>query len=122
MNKLVKEKIDFIESNFNILTKAQEGSISTLVPMKLWRPQRHFIEHKTNRNAILKGRQMGISSGIEADNSEILFCVPYQRQCIITHDSETSSFLFENVQRFYRKTKCSPSMTGNRVQECAFQL
>ncbi len=72
------------------------------MPMRLFKNQKHFIENKTNRNVALKGRQMGESTGHNADDSEVLFTEPYQRMTIITHDTETSEFLFQNVQRFYR--------------------
>lgn len=93
----VKEKIKFIEDNFKVINKTDQ-----LVPLVLFPAQRHFIENRGVRNVCLKGRQMGFSTGVEADASADLFTVPYQRQVIITHDSETSEFLFQNVQRFYR--------------------
>lgn len=97
MSEDVKEKIAFIEDNFKVITKDKK-----LVPMKLFKNQRHFIENKTKRNVVLKGRQMGESTGHNADDAEALFTEPFHQQTIITHDTETSETLFRNVQRFYR--------------------
>jgi len=93
----ISEKIARIERDFMIIDKA-----GNLVPMKLAKVQRHYIENRTNRNICLKGRQMKFSTGVLADEADDLFYLPYQRQTLITHDSETSEFLFQTVQRFYR--------------------
>jgi hypothetical protein len=93
----ISEKIERIERDFMIIDKADK-----LIPMKLCRVQRHFIENRENRNVCLKGRQMKFSTGVLADEADDLFTLPYQRQTLITHDSETSEFLFQTVQRFYR--------------------
>lgn len=114
--KMNNNAIGFIEKNFKIISKAKGDTISQLIPMKLWRNQRHFIENQTKRNAILKGRQLGVSCGVEAGNSAILFTIPYQRQTIITHDAETSGFLFENVQRFYRNLPWNQNLSEDLMQ------
>lgn len=90
-------KIEYIEDNFLIIDKHDQ-----LVPMILRPVQKHYIENKKKRNVCLKGRQMMFSSGVLADNSSSLFDEAFQRQSIITHDNETSEFLFQTVQRFYR--------------------
>ncbi len=105
------EKIAFIENNFKVLDKHE-----SLVPMKLFKNQKHFIENKTNRNVVLKGRQMGESTGHNADDSEVLFTQPYQRQTIITHDTETSETLFMNVQRFYRNLPWNIGKPEDKMQ------
>ncbi len=73
-----------------------------LVPMILYPAQKHYIENRSHRDLILKGRQMGISTGVEAANAHILFTHPYQRMAVITHDNETSEFLLQNINRFHR--------------------
>jgi len=93
----ISEKIHRIERDFRIIDKA-----GNLIPMKLAKVQRHYIENRGNRNICLKGRQMKFSTGVLADESDDLFYLPYQRQTLITHDAETSEFLFQTVQRFYR--------------------
>ena len=96
-SKEITDKIDFIEHNFFIKNKD-----SFLVPMKLKKVQSHFIENKGKRNVGLKGRQVGFSTGVDADLGYDLFTHPYQAQTIITHDTETSEHLFQTIQRFYR--------------------
>jgi len=93
----LKDATWYIPNLFKILTKDQR-----LVPMELWPSQRYYIEHKTNRNVCLKSRQTGFSTGVMADNAHALFTEPYHRQTLITHDQETSEFLFQTVDRFYR--------------------
>ena len=73
-----------------------------LVSMKLKPLQEHYIRNRSTRDLILKGRQVTMSTGVLAANSHILFTRPYQRMAIITHDSETSEFLLQNVHRFHR--------------------
>jgi hypothetical protein len=92
-----EERIKYVESNLFVMTKD-----SKLVPMMLWPAQKDYIRHRTHRDIVLKGRQMGFSTGIEADDACALFTLPFQRQAIITHDTETSEFLLQNVHRFWR--------------------
>lgn len=75
---------------------------SNLVPMILYPCQVHYIKNRGNRNIVLKARQLGISTGIEADNSVDIFTLPFQRMAIVTHDTETSEFLLQNIHRFHR--------------------
>lgn len=96
------ESIKYIETNFKVLTKADENNISHLAPMKLWPAQRHYLLNRTNRDVVVKNRQQGFSSGVMAANAYHLFTQPYQRQALITHDQETSEFLFQTVQRFHK--------------------
>ena len=116
MNLSAQERIAFIEKNFMVKAPAEEGAISYLVPMLLYPNQRHYIENRTVRDVIVKGRQMGQSTGIEADNSAILFTSPYQNQTIITHDAEVSEFLFQNVQRFYRHLPWNRGVSEDQMQ------
>jgi len=93
----MNDAVKYIEENFKVIDKEDN-----LIPVRLYKAQKHYIENRGNRNVCLKGRQMGFSTGVLCDNSHALFTMPYQRQTLITHDSETSEFLFQNVQRFYR--------------------
>jgi hypothetical protein len=111
ISKEIADKITFIEKNFKIIDKE-----ANLVPMILKKAQRHFIENKTHKNVCVKGRQMGFSTGVGADCSHDLFTLPYQKQTIITHDSETSEFLFQNVQRFYRNLPWNIGVTDDLMQ------
>jgi hypothetical protein len=107
----IAEKISFIENNFKIIDKK-----TNLVPFRLKKCQKHFIENKTHRNVCVKGRQMGFSSIVEADASHDLFTMAYQRQTIITQDTETSEFLFQNVQRFYRNLPWNLNKPDDQMQ------
>ncbi len=97
----IADPLLYIPRYFKVLTKPDENKISKLVPMKLWPSQRHYIQNRTQRDIILKNRQTGMSTGIMAANDHLLFTVPYQRQILITHDDDTSEFLFLTTERFY---------------------
>lgn len=95
-------EIEYIEKNFKILTKANKRGLSELVPLKLWKPQRHYLENRTNRDIILKNRQVGMSSGVMAGNTAKVFMNKNNRMNIVTHNQETSEFLLQTVHRFHR--------------------
>ena len=109
MDRLHTQELDnpisYIENNFMVISKAGEGAISKLVPMKLWPIQRYYIENRTNRNIILKPRQVGLSTCELAANGHIIFTVPYQNMIVVTHDQETSEFLLQTFNRFYRNLR-----------------
>ena len=92
----------YIPKHLKVITKADAMGQSELVPMNLWPAQKHYIENRTHRDICLKNRQQGFSTGVMAANSHLLFTQKYQRMTIVTHDQETSEFLFQTVQRFYR--------------------
>jgi len=89
--------LEYIPAYLKIIDKA-----GNLVPFKLKPMQADYIKGRTHRDLVLKGRQMGMSSGVLAANSHWFFIHPYQRMAIITHDNETSEFLLQNVHRFHR--------------------
>lgn len=98
----VTNPLIYIPKYFKVITKADERGISELVPMELWKAQKHYIENRTHRDIIVKNRQVGMSTGIESANSHMLFTNPYTRMAIVTHDTETSEFLLQNIHRFYK--------------------
>lgn len=102
LDNKIAEMLDYIPRYFKVLSKADVTGITDLSPMILWPTQKHYLENKTHRDIILKSRQTGMSTGVMAGNSYKLFTEPYQRITIVTHDQETSEFLFQTVQRFYR--------------------
>lgn len=97
----IKDVTEYVPRNFKVLTKADKRGASYLVPMKLWKAQRHYLENRGHRDIILKGRQMGLSSGVMAGNAHIVFTTPYTRMAIITHNQDTSEFLMQVIHRFY---------------------
>jgi len=92
----------YIPEYFKVITKADKKGISQLVPMNLWKAQEYYIGNRTHRDIVVKNRQVGLSTGVEADNSHKVFTTPYTRMSIITHDTETSEFLLQNIHRFHR--------------------
>jgi len=86
----------YIPKYLKVLTKQDE-----LIPMVLRPLQEYYIKNRTNRDIVLKGRQMGSSTGVMASNAVITFTQPYIRGAIITHKGDVSEFLFQTFQRFY---------------------
>ena len=99
--KDIDNALAYIPKYFKVITKADKGGLTDLVPMRLWPSQAYYIENRTNRDIILKSRQTGMSTGVMADDAHAFFTQPYQRESLITHDQETSVFLFHTFQRFY---------------------
>jgi len=96
------DALEYIPKYFKVISKADTYGNSDLVPMRLWKSQAYYITHRTKRDVILKSRQTGMSTGIEADNSHKVFTNKYTRMSIVTHDTETSEFLLQNIHRFHR--------------------
>lgn len=94
--------VEYIESLFKVASKPDASGVSHLVPMKLWRAQRYYIENRTHRDIILKFRQAGLSTGIMADNSRACFTLPYTKMAVITHKDSVSQFLLQTISRFWR--------------------
>ena len=95
------DPLEYIPQNFQILTKADENGISHLMPMTLWAAQEHYIRNRTHRDIILKGRQMGISTGVLAANFHHLLTHPYTNIGLIAHKDDVAEFLLQTVHRFY---------------------
>lgn len=91
----------YIPKYFKVITKADSTGASALVPMTLWPSQEHYIKNRTHRDIVVKNRQTGFSSGVMADNSHKFFTVPNTRMAVVTHNQETSEFLFQTITRFY---------------------
>ncbi len=100
--EILKDPIRYIEMYLKVLTKADSRGMSSLAPMKLWPAQRYYIENRTHRDVILKGRQMGMSTAVLALNSHACFTQKYSRLAIVTHNQDISEFLLGTVQRFLR--------------------
>lgn len=71
-----------------------------IIPFIPKRAQRHFMEHRTGRDLILKSRQQGFSTQIQADMfarvvSETLRCAT------LAHDDATTQKLRRMAERFY---------------------
>ncbi len=97
VDKTLTKQAQVIETLFRIQNK--EGAS---VPMKLTSTQAAFDRQRTNKNLIVKARQLGMSSYILA-----LFCVecmsiPGTRAVIISHESTATQRLLDRA-RYYLK-------------------
>ncbi len=99
---LLVNPIEYIPRFLKILSKADDKSISRLIPMDLLPMQLDYIKNSTNRDVILKGRQMGSSTGVMARNAHIFFTRPYVKGAIVAHNMDVAEFLFQTIKRFHR--------------------
>ena len=72
-----------------------------LVPLFYNPPQIHFLKNRTGRDLILKARQLGFSTAIEADYFREAV-TSTQTVGILAHDRETTQKLRRIVERFYK--------------------
>lgn len=81
-----------------------------LVPLHLNRAQKHFIQHMGQRNIILKARQLGFSTVIQAYIFWQAVTSP-QSTILLAHDDETTQKLRRMFRRFltYWPTDIAPS-------------
>ena len=98
----IDDSVGYIEKLFKVTSKPDAAGVSHLVPMKLWKAQRYYIENRTHRDIILKSRQMGLSTAVMADNTRGAFTIPYTRMAVITHKDSVSQFLLQTISRFWR--------------------
>ena len=81
-------------------------------PFKFNKVQRYFNEHKTNRNIIIKARQMGVSSSILADMYTDCITIPHTSCAVVSHETRATQRLLDRVH-FYHKTMEDPKpITG----------
>lgn len=88
-----KRKVEL--SDLKILTDKQ-----TLEPLHLKRAQKHLLEHLTGRDLVLKSRQVGISTIVEA----WLFMEAVNNTArigVIAHDDDTTQKMRDMQQLFY---------------------
>ena len=98
----LKDPLICIPRFFKLITKPNKKGVSLLVPMKLWKIQEHYLKNRTHKDICVKNRQAGFSTAVMAGNAHSLFFTPYERQVVITHDYETSIYLLQTIERFYR--------------------
>jgi hypothetical protein len=86
---------DFIRDNLHILNK--HANITRYIPN---RAQRHFDAHKTGRDVIVKSRQVGISTYVQAE--DFVSALTKTTLCAtLAHDSSTTAKLRRMAARFY---------------------
>lgn len=88
---------DEIRRHLKILTK--DVRTVSFVPN---RAQAHFLEHRTGRDLILKARQLGISTVIQADYFTTAI-TETSLQATLAHDNQTTQKLRRMAKHFYKK-------------------
>lgn len=101
MLQYLTDPLVYIPAFFKVLTRAGESGRSKLVPMALKPVQEQYLRERTSRDIIVKGRQMGMSTGILASNSHKIFTEPYHRMITVAHKGDSAEFLLQTVHRFY---------------------
>jgi hypothetical protein len=95
VDKLLTSKSEVQYTDLHILDKRQQ-----LVPLRLNRVQSHLLENLTGRDLVLKARQMGISTAIQA----WLFKTATSqtaRAVTLTHKDDSTTFLRLMSRMFY---------------------
>lgn len=87
-----------------------------LVPLRLNKAQRHFAEHMTGRDIILKARQLGFSTIICAYEYKLSIERP-SRSVSMAHDDDTTQKLRRMARIFYENMPSGVGIT--RVQDNA---
>lgn len=82
-------------ADLRILNKKQQ-----IVPLELNRAQRHFLAHMTGRDLIVKARQLGMSTAIQADQF-LTVTRETARAVTMAHDDKGTTFLREMTRTFY---------------------
>lgn len=104
--------------DLRIMTKQRE-----IKPLKLNRAQSHLLDNLTGRDIILKSRQIGMSTAIEAK----LFCEAVNttaRIGVIAHDDDTTQKMRDMQQLFYDglPAHLKPERTRNSATRAYYPL
>lgn len=93
----------YIQKYLKVLTKADKRGLRKLIPMTFenFPTQKNYLETHTNRDIVVKSRQTGFSTIVEAIIGHKTFTLPYQNSSIIAHDEDTAMNLFQTFMRFY---------------------
>jgi len=70
-------------------------------PFRFNKVQRYFNEHKSNRNIIIKARQVGVSSSILADMFTDCITIPHTQCAVVSHETRATQRLLDRVQFYY---------------------
>jgi hypothetical protein len=89
------DSVRFIETYLKILTKKKE-----LVPLLLNAEQKHLLETRGQKNVILKPRQIGISTVIQADIFRCSITRPYSA-VTLAHTGDSTQLLRRMSVRFW---------------------
>ena len=113
----IAEKINFIENYLLIVDKSRK-----VLPFKLNRVQRYYMENKSRRTLVLKSRQLGLSSIILADIFVESITVPNTTCVIVSHEQHATERLLSKVHFFYEtlQTPVKPEMGHSSASEITF--
>ena len=78
-----------------------DNKLGIVVPYRFNRVQRYFNEHKSNRNIVIKARQVGVSSSILADMYTDCITIPHTPCAVVSHETHATQRLLDRVQFFY---------------------
>lgn len=78
-----------------------DNKMGQVVPFKFNKAQLHFSRNKTNRNIIIKARQLGISSAILADMFTDCVIFPHTTAAVVSHETRATQRLLDRVQFYY---------------------
>lgn len=102
LKKILQDDILFAETFLKIPAKPDPVTgVVKLVPMRMNRVQQDFCQKATNRNIIVKGRQMGFSTGILARNFRRIYTTPHTKGLLIAHKDDVTSMLLDRVFGFH---------------------
>ena len=94
--ELIADRPKFMETFFMIQDKNRQ-----LVKFKPNRPQHEFLTNRTNRNIILKARQLGFSTVILGDMLAEAITVPHTVCVCISHEERATQRLLKKVHMMY---------------------
>lgn len=89
------QPLSWIEKNLKILDKEKR-----LIPLSPNRAQRHYMEHRSRRNLILKARQLGLST-IEQATMFQKVATSTVSTITLAHDQETTQLLRRMTERYW---------------------
>lgn len=96
------DKLRLIENFLRI-----DDKVGIVRPFRFNKIQRHFYQNKTNRNIIVKARQLGCSSSLLADMFIDCITIPHTSCAVVSHETRATQRLLDRVQ-FYYDTMESP--------------
>ena len=109
-------KQEWARSRLSIVNK--EGAV---VPFTRNYVQEYYHKHKTNRNLILKSRQLGISSEILADMFTDCITTPNTPCAVVSHETFATQRLLDRVHFYYDNLpEPRPSVGAESRSELSF--
>ena len=70
-------------------------------PFRFNKVQRYFNQYKTNRNIVVKARQVGVTTSILADMFIDSITIPHTPCVVVSHETRSTQRLLDRVQFYY---------------------